>query len=125
MSSSACDSRAPSAKVACGAVAGQVPRKHRYTAVTETDDVYDVLNTRTSEKNGLAADPAGSDATAGIVNVSAMRERGKRTKGPQTELTRRIVIVGRPAGGRRLQILGDRQLRETSLLKEVPEKPVS
>jgi len=36
--------------------------------------VYDVLNTRTSEKKGDAAVPTGSDVTAGIVNVSAKRE---------------------------------------------------
>ena len=35
------------------------------------DAVYDVLKTRTSEKNGDAADPTGSDVTAGIVRVSA------------------------------------------------------
>jgi hypothetical protein len=71
MSSNARDSRTASVKVVCGAAAGHAPRKHRYTAVTDTGAVYDVLNTRTSEKNGEAAVPTGSDVTAGIVNVSA------------------------------------------------------
>jgi hypothetical protein len=77
MSSNARDSRAPSTNVTCGAVPGHAPTKHRYTAVTDTDDVYDVLNTRTSEKNGLAAAPSGNDATAGSVNVSAVSTNGR------------------------------------------------
>jgi hypothetical protein len=42
--------------------------------VTETGDEYDVLKMRKSEKNGATAEPGGSDATAGIVRVSATRE---------------------------------------------------
>jgi hypothetical protein len=79
MSSNARDSRAPSTNVTCGAVPGHAPTKHRYTAVTDTDDVYDVLNTRTSEKNGLAAAPSGNDATAGSVNVSAKSDGARRS----------------------------------------------
>src|SRR5688572_25943580 len=52
MSSNARDSRGPSTNTACGPAPGHAPRKHRYTAVTDTDPVYDVLNTRTSEKTG-------------------------------------------------------------------------
>jgi hypothetical protein len=37
-SSNARDSRGASVNVACGAEAGQFPRKQRYTAVTETGD---------------------------------------------------------------------------------------
>jgi hypothetical protein len=53
--------------------------------VTETADEYDVLKTRTSEKNGLAAAPTGSDVTAGTVKVSARARRNpdatvKRTR---------------------------------------------
>jgi hypothetical protein len=84
MSSNARDSRAESVNVACGAAPGHVPRKHRYTAVTETGEVYDVLKTRTSEKKGAAAEPGGREATAGSVRVSAGRvaevARNKRTR---------------------------------------------
>jgi hypothetical protein len=52
----------------CGATADAHP-KHRYTAVTVTADVYDVLNTRTSEKNGATGRT--TDAATGNVNVSA------------------------------------------------------
>src|SRR5512132_246817 len=69
MSSNARDSRGASTNVACGAAPGHAPKKHRYTAVTDTGVVYDVLNTRTSEKKGLAAEPTGNDVTAGMVNV--------------------------------------------------------
>src|SRR6266540_7572429 len=76
MSSNAFDSLGKSVKVTCGAAPGQAPRKHRYTAVTDTADVYDVLKTRTSEKNGLAAEPTGRDVTAGNVTVTATRTDG-------------------------------------------------
>jgi hypothetical protein len=84
MSSNARDSRAPSTNVACGATPGHVPRKHRYTAVTDTGAVYDVLNTRTSEKNGLAADPTGNDVTAGNVTVSARSDGARRSTSAAT-----------------------------------------
>jgi hypothetical protein len=81
MSSNACDSRAARVNVACGGAPGHVPRKHLYTAITETGDVYDVLKTRTSEKKGAAAEPGGRDAAAGNVKVSAETddESAKRT----------------------------------------------
>src|SRR5215471_1862404 len=69
MLSNALASRGASAKFfeGCGehpAVAGL----HRYVAVTLTTSVYDVLNTRTSEKNGAAPT---TDAATGNVTVSA------------------------------------------------------
>ncbi|MDQ5857902.1 MAG: hypothetical protein M3542_06450, partial [Acidobacteriota bacterium] len=79
MSSNARDSRGPSTNVACGPTTGHAPRKHRYTALTVTEPVYDVLNTRTSEKNGLAADPTGNDVTAGNVTVSAKSDGARRS----------------------------------------------
>jgi hypothetical protein len=50
-----------------------------------------VLNTRTSEKNGLAADPTGSDVTAGNVTVSARRATGSRKKASAQR--RRVIRV--------------------------------
>jgi hypothetical protein len=98
MSSMGRDSRAARVKVAWGAPPGHVPRKHRYTAVTETGEVYDVLKTRTSEKKGAAADPGGSEATAGSVTVSAKRAGEKRTRRDHAADTGSLpmVIVRRP-----------------------------
>jgi hypothetical protein len=79
MSSNARDSRDASTNEAWGATPGHAPRKHRYTAVTDTGPVYDVLNTRTSEKNGLAALPTGNDVTAGSVTVSAKSDGARRS----------------------------------------------
>jgi hypothetical protein len=48
-----------------------------------------VLKTRTSEKNGLAAEPTGSDVTAGSVKVSplATPERRGSTEAMRSALT--------------------------------------
>jgi hypothetical protein len=51
----------------CGPTADAHP-KHRYTAVTVTTDVYDVLKTRTSEKKGATG--RANDAATGNVTVS-------------------------------------------------------
>jgi hypothetical protein len=64
MSSKALDSRGARAKVSWAGAAGQLPRKQRYVAVTSTDDVYEVLKARTSDKKGAAPT---IEATAGIV----------------------------------------------------------
>src|SRR5688572_20888082 len=95
MSSNARDSRGPSTNTACGPAPGHAPRKHRYTAVTDTDPVYDVLNTRTSEKNGLAADPTGNDVTAGNVTVSAKRRAGSRNAAAQRTSVVRFITGAR------------------------------
>ena len=71
MSSNAFDSRGANVN-ACGGTADAHP-KHRYTAVTVTDAEYDVLNTRTSEKNGATART--TDAATGTVVVSAASGR--------------------------------------------------
>ena len=91
MSSNARDSRGASVKVICGADAGHDPRKQRYTAVTFADVVYDVLNTRTSEKNGLAAAPTGSDVTAGRVRVSERSGGARRRASAAAGMSRRRV----------------------------------
>jgi hypothetical protein len=93
MSSNARDSRGDSVKLIWGAEAGHVPRKHRYTAVTVTGDVYEVLNTRTSEKNGLAAAPGGNEVTAGSVNVSE-RSGGARRRASAAAWKSRRVRLG-------------------------------
>jgi hypothetical protein len=67
MSSNAFDSRGDNVKT-CGGTADAHP-KHRYTAVTVITDVYDVLKTRTSEKNGATGRT--TDAATGNVTVSA------------------------------------------------------
>jgi hypothetical protein len=113
MSSNARDSRGPRTNDACGLTPGHAPRKHRYTAVTDTEPVYDVLNTRTSEKNGLAADPTGNDVTAGNVTVSAKRAKGRRKNAAgkarsslresRSTRTLRMVPVRRRAGRLRLR----------------------
>src|SRR5450830_1542270 len=72
MSSNAFDSRAPSVNT-CGGTGDAHPTKHRYTAVTVTGVVYDVLNTRTSEKNGATGRT--NDAATGMVVVSAASGR--------------------------------------------------
>jgi hypothetical protein len=95
MSSNARDSRAASVKVACGAAPGHVPRKQRYTAVTETGEAYDVLKTRTTERKGAAADPGGSEATAGSVIFSAPRVEGKRTRRNHAAETGSLPMVDR------------------------------
>src|SRR5437016_2224504 len=76
MSSNAFDSRFSSVNT-CGATADAHP-KHRYTAVTVTPDVYDVLNTRTSEKNGATGRT--TDAATGNVTVSAKRHPDRKTR---------------------------------------------
>jgi hypothetical protein len=96
MSSNARDSRVPSVNVTCGAAPGQAPRKHRYTAVTDTADVYDVLKTRTSEKNGLAADPTGNDVAAGSVNVSADTKAGSASETAQRNTESVSLFTGTP-----------------------------
>ncbi len=110
MSSNALDSRGERVKGTCGAVPGHAPRKHRYTAVTETGAVYDVLKTRTSEKNGLAAAPTGNDVTAGSVSVSDKSGGARRRVSAAAAKSRRfrrlfvsmIVISRRECmGGRR------------------------
>src|SRR6476659_324573 len=94
MSSKARDSRGPTVNCTCGAAAGQGPRKQRYTAVTPTGAVYEVLNTRTSEKNGLAAEPTGSEVTAGTVSVSARAPTEKRsTRAESADSCRRAARV--------------------------------
>ncbi len=81
MSLNARASRGASVNVNTGGVAGQsataVLMKHRYVAVTSRLDVYDVLNTRTSEKNGF---PPTKDAAAGNVTTSARRTGANATR---------------------------------------------
>jgi hypothetical protein len=103
MSSNARDSRAANVKLTCGAPTGHAPRKHRYTAVTATGNVYDVLNTRTSEKNGDAADPTGNDVTAGIVNVSPKRESGGARRSASAAARR--IRWARPTSGSMFRII--------------------
>jgi hypothetical protein len=106
MSSNARDSRGANVKLIWGADAGHVPRKHRYTAVTETGDVYEVLNTRTSEKNGLAAAPGGSEVAAGSVKVSEKSGGARRRASAAAGKSRKrdfglvvfIVISGQSVG---------------------------
>src|SRR5262245_15655867 len=68
MSSNAFDSRGFSVNDTTGGVPGQSPTKQRYVATTSRFSVYDVLNARTSVKNG---DRPWSEADAGSVTVSA------------------------------------------------------
>ena len=70
MLSRARDSRGARENGKTGAVDGQAPRKHRYVAITSRVWVYDVLNARTSEKNGA---PPTIEAAAGSVTVCAER----------------------------------------------------
>jgi tyrosyl-tRNA synthetase len=115
MSSNARDSRGPSTNDACGLTPGHAPRKHRYTALTDTEPVYEVLNTRTSEKNGLAADPTGNDVTAGNVTVSAKSGGARRSTSAVAGMIRRsrlefvfIMVTTRrksTAGGHRAPVL--------------------
>jgi hypothetical protein len=71
-----------------------------------------VLNTRTSEKNGEAAEPGGSDVTAGMVTVSAEREGGGARRSASTAAAGKnrseqanvfffILITGPESTGRR------------------------
>src|SRR6266567_2525687 len=78
-------SRGPSVKV----LAGCDPK--RYTAVTVTLAVYDVLNTRTSEKNG--ANPC-TDAATGSVTVSARRTTEQTLRRPATAIRRIKISLG-------------------------------
>jgi hypothetical protein len=80
MSSKARDSRGDSEKVVC-ADDGQAPMKHRYVAVIWALDAYDVLNTRTSEKNG---DAPTIDATAGTVIREDCAESGAHAAAPRS-----------------------------------------
>src|SRR5215831_1227431 len=74
MLSNALASRGASAKFFEGCVEHPaVDVLHRYVAVTLTTSVYDVLNTRTSEKNGAAPT---TDAATGNVTVSAESAAG-------------------------------------------------
>jgi hypothetical protein len=50
---------------------------------------------RTSEKNGAAADPGGSDATAGSVTVSAWRMAGRRRRRNHAAETGSLPMVDR------------------------------
>jgi hypothetical protein len=93
MSSNGRDSRGDSVNVTCGAAPGHAPRKHRYTAVTDTADVYDVLKTRTSEKNGLAAAPTGNDVTAGNVRVSERSGGARRRASAAATKSRRFLSL--------------------------------
>jgi hypothetical protein len=78
-------SRGPSVKV----LAGCDPK--RYTAVTVTLAVYDVLNARTSEKNG--ASPC-TDAATGSVTVSARRTTEQTLRRPATAIRRIKISLG-------------------------------
>src|SRR5215831_1041989 len=89
MLSNALASRGASAKFfeGCGehpAVAGL----HRYVAVTFTTSVYDVLNTRTSEKNGAAPT---TDAATGNVTVSATAARAAKRSATGARTERAIL----------------------------------
>src|SRR5712691_3248344 len=69
----------------------------RYTAVTDTLAVYDVLNTRTSERNG--ANPC-TDAAAGNVTVSPRTQttRLARKRAAKTRRTKTMAFIGRFPG---------------------------
>jgi hypothetical protein len=97
MSSNAFDSRGANVNVNTGAVPGHatVAMKHRYVAVTSKLDVYDVLNTRTSEKNGF---PPCIDAAAGNVTTSPAAAEATR---------RRIAANGPRRGGSLISDLRD------------------
>src|SRR5262245_58700446 len=95
MSSNARDSRGFSVN---GTDAAPTPvhglgMKQWYVAVTFRPDVYDVLNTRTSEKNG--AWPT-IDAAAGNVTVSAARESADRKRAMANPALRMCLL--RPSG---------------------------
>src|SRR5215471_7443008 len=88
MLSNALASRGANAKFFTGCVEQPaVEVLHRYVAVTFNTSVYDVLNTRTSEKNGAAPT---TDAATGNVTVSA---KSCRTTPPPR--TRRAIAVRR------------------------------
>jgi hypothetical protein len=72
----------------CGADE-HVPMKHRYVADTESDEVCDVLNKRTSEKNGAAPT---TDAAAGSVSLSAETEAGAATRVAATSQRRAAIL---------------------------------
>jgi hypothetical protein len=56
---------------------------NRYTAVTVSTSVYDVLNTLTSDTNGTPPTPD-TDAATGSVTVSAARNaEGRRSRTPK------------------------------------------
>src|SRR5207245_2016557 len=97
MSSNAFDSRGDNVKV-CGGTADAHP-KHRYTAVTVSTDVYDVLNTRTSEKNGATGRT--TDAATGNVTVSPKRHPERRNGNAPTAMrqTPRTVDCGTTPDG--------------------------
>src|SRR6185369_82843 len=100
MSSNAFDSRGTSVNTRGGT--GFAHPKHRYTAVTVTMSVYDVLNTRTSEKNGATGRT--TDAATGNVTVSpksgapaASRSAAGRSALPQAfTIPLGVIIVTRP-----------------------------
>src|SRR5215467_10106137 len=80
MSSNALASRAASWKVC-------VAPLNRYTAVTASTSVYDVLKTRTSDTNGTPPPPV-TDAATGSVTFSARTATTKRAR--ETPAEKRI-----------------------------------
>ncbi len=108
MSLNARASRGASEKFNTGGVAGQfacaVPMKHRYVAVTSRLVVYEVLNTRTSEKNGF---PPTKDAAAGSVTRSARSDAAAARKIDET--ITRVLRMGQPLSVNLLRKFGPGQ----------------
>jgi len=89
MLSNALASRGANAKFFTGCVEQPaVEVLHRYVAATFTTSVYDVLNTRTSEKNGAAPT---TDAATGNVTVSAESAAGAASPRIAKSLTRVFI----------------------------------
>jgi hypothetical protein len=90
-----------------------------------------VLKTRTSEKNGLAAAPTGSDVTAGSVKVSARARRNpnatvKRTRKEIFFMIRTSLRAPRDRNTFSLEHARDRAAAADdldSLAAEPPERP--
>src|SRR5215471_10411248 len=65
---------------------------NRYTAVTASTSVYDVLKTRTSDTNGTPPTPA-TDAATGSVTVSARRAGARRKRNRPAVDSRELVFI--------------------------------
>jgi hypothetical protein len=89
MLSNALASRGANAKLCEGCVEQPaVDVLHRYVAVTFTTSVYDVLNTRTSEKNGACPT---TDAATGNVTVSATAAGAAKRSAAEARTERAIL----------------------------------
>src|SRR5262249_3514740 len=90
MSSYAFDCRGARTIASCGGAPGPVPMKQWYVAVTFRLEGYDVLKTRTSEKNGFRP---WTEATAGRVTFSARRQAAANRK----RTANRVLRITDPA----------------------------